>query len=247
MTHPRDMTFLRVGEQPTLNIVFEDPCLMAVIKPAGQLFQGFTKGAPAPLDVQVKEYLHHKKPGGSPNVYLGIVHRLDRPVSGVVLFGLNSKFTGRLAEQIQTRQIEKTYLAVVEGHWAENEGELIDELPKHIPGEKNADAVDESELQHCQLRYKVTQRGTTSTQLIIQLGTGRRNQIRRQFSLRGHPLVGDQKFGARALFPGTSEVEPLFRPIALHALSLKLAHPKTKSELFLEAPIPGYWDQLLSR
>lgn len=219
---------------------------MAVVKPAGQLFQGFTKGSPAPLDIQIKTFIHQKKPTGSPNVYLGIVHRLDRPVSGVVLFGLNSKFTGRLAEQIQTRQIEKKYLAIVEGRWTEDEGELIDELPKKIPGEKHVGDETGNELQHCELRYKVTQRSASFTQIAIQLGTGRRNQIRRQFSLRGHPLVGDLKFGAHAIFPGTADVEPLFRPIALHALSLKLVHPKNRTALFLEAPIPGYWNQLLN-
>lgn len=225
---------MRNGQESPLSLLFEDTCLLAANKPAGQLFQGHTKGLPSALDVQVKTYIRSRKPG-SANVYLGIVHRLDRPVSGVVLFGLNSKFTARLASQFQERSVNKIYRAVVEGVLKTDKGELIDELT-----DEN-DAVGK----WCQLKYEVIGRFNSTTEIKINLGTGRRNQIRKQFAKFGHPIVGDVKFGASSTFPGLT-ANPLFLPIALHAAEINFLHPKSYEPAAICAVLPDYWKAAFS-
>lgn len=239
---PEDRFPLSMGINPTLDILFEDKAIILVNKPAGQLFQGHTQGLPDPLDTQVKSHIRLHKPG-SPNVYLGIVHRLDRPVSGVVLFGLNSKFTGRLSIQFQERRVKKIYIAVLEGLLPVDAGELIDELSDEEPPSR-----DDSEtvvLKICQLSFTVLQRFQNRTQVAIMLGTGRRNQIRRQFAKAGFPIVGDLKFGATEPFPDFATTPPLFQPIALHASRLEFYHPKSMELMKIEAPLPPYWLKLL--
>lgn len=228
---------IQMGANPLLDILYEDACLFVVNKPAGQLFQGHTSGLPQTLDAQVKAYIRDKKPG-SENVYLGIVHRLDRPVSGLVVFGRNSKFTARLALQFSQRLVEKHYLAVVEGIVAAESGELVDDLPEDGV---STSGPDMGAAQRCHLAYRVLQRQESSTMLDITLGTGRRNQIRRQFQKAGHPIVGDGKFGAVSIFPGFENGSVLFRPIALHAARLTFLHPKTESPMTVVASVPQYW------
>ncbi len=233
-----DQSSLKHGANPVLNIIYEDRCLLVVHKPAGQLFQGHTSGWPQTLDTQVREYLRSQKPG-SGNIYLGIIHRLDRPVSGVVVFGKNSKFTGRLSKQFQERKVAKDYLAITEGKIAEDHCQWIDELPSMMDEEFNA--KENKITKRCELSFQVVERTENTTHVKISLGTGRRNQIRRQFSLHGHPIVGDKKFGATTAIKGYDEVEPLFRPIALHAAELRFSHPQTEQRMQFSAPLPWFW------
>jgi len=233
--------YLEIGTNPPLTILYEDHCLLAVNKTAGQLCQGHTNGLPEALDNQIKSYIRTRKGSATENIYLGSVQRLDRPVSGVIVFGLNSKFTSRLAEQFQKRQVEKFYDAVVTGVVKTDQGTLIDELSADPDDEGDPEGTTN---QRCELSYRVTARGKDKTLLEVQLGTGRRNQIRRQFAKAGHPIIGDEKFGAGGAFPELGAAAPLFRPIALHAARLSILHPKTFLPLTITAPRPFYWQGL---
>src|SRR5436309_14885076 len=176
-------------------ILFEDNHCLAVAKPAGLLTQGVPPGIPT-LEAQVKAYLkeRYNKPG---NVYLGIPHRLDRPVSGVVLFARNTKAARRLAEQFQQRQVRKIYWAIVEGEVEPPEGEWEDWLRK-LPEESRAERVepDAPRARHAVLHYRRLSTAAGRTLLEIEPQTGRMHQIRVQAAVRGWPVCGDFLYGA---------------------------------------------------
>lgn len=184
------------------------------------------------MDRAVKRYLKEKyrKPG---NVFLGIVHRLDRPVSGVLLFARTSKGAARLAEQFRQGTVEKVYWAVVEGDLAKPAGTLEDWLRKdriacrvevvdaHIPGARQALSHYQRKAQHGGL-----------TLLEVRPQTGRTHQLRVQFAQRGCPIYGDAKYGSVRAFDGA---------IALHARSLTFLHPIRYEPITLTAEIPQTW------
>ena len=221
-----------------MEILCEDGPLLAFNKPAGLPTQGVPADV-ASLEGQVKSYLKQKydKPG---NVYLGIPHRLDRPVSGVVIFARNSKAAARLAEQFRLRQVRKVYLGVVEGRPEPAEARLVDWLlkdddvahvrvvPEGTPGAKQA-----------ALTYRVKETGDGRSLVEIELETGRMHQIRVQLASRGWPIVGDRQYGAVTEFPSL-EADSLPR-IALHAAQLDLRHPIRYDALSLSAPPPLSW------
>jgi 23S rRNA pseudouridine1911/1915/1917 synthase len=236
-----DKQFLNLGAQPTLDILYSDRAMIAVNKAAGQLFHGYTKGWPSPLVDQVKDLLREEK-AKSGEVYLGVVHRLDRPVSGVALFARNSKVSGRLGEVFQNRQIDKIYLAVVEGQ-PSPAAALLEDLLEAPP---SADRSTKGP-QHCSLRYQLLDSFEGLSLLAIQLGTGRRHQIRMQLSKRGWPILGDVEYGAQSLIGGTEELDLRFRPLALHAASLQMNHPISQEPLKIVAPLPWYWSSIHKR
>jgi 23S rRNA pseudouridine1911/1915/1917 synthase len=209
-------------------ILYEDNHCLAVAKPAPLLTQGVpvNSGAgPIPtLEAQVKTYLKERyhKPG---NVYLGIPHRLDRPVSGVVLFARNTKAARRLAEQFQQRQVRKIYWAVVEGNVEPPEGTWEDWLRK-LPEESRSVIVEPHELgaRHALLHYRRLGSVPGRTMLEIEPQTGRMHQIRVQAAAHGWPVCGDALYGARTLF-GPAAASSRDRVIALHARSLTFLHP----------------------
>lgn len=211
-----------------LVILYEDNHCLAVAKPAGLLTQGVPVNSPAgpvpTLEAQVKSYLKERyhKPG---NVYLGIPHRLDRPVSGVVLFARNTKAARRLAEQFQERQVRKIYWAAVEGEVEPPEGVWEDWLRK-IPEEARAERVepDAPGARHAVLRYRRLALAPGRTLLEIEPQTGRMHQIRVQAAVRGWPICGDVLYGAQTPF-GPVPASPRDRTIALHARSLTFLHP----------------------
>lgn len=179
-----------------LKVLYEDNHLIAVFKPAGVLVQGDATGDKCLMD-EVKEYLKKKyiKTG---NVFLGLLHRLDRPVSGIVLFAKTSKGASRLSEQIRNHEFKKEYHALVEGKLQSAKGELknfllYDEKTKKatIYDKKTGDA------QVAELSYGVVGESKNETLVKIDLKTGRHHQIRAQFAHLGHPLVGDKKYGAK--------------------------------------------------
>ena len=236
----------------TLDILFEDNHCIAVAKPAGLLTQA--PGDVPSLEAMVKAYLKekYKKPG---NVYLGIPHRLDRPVSGVILFARNSKAANRLAEQFRDRQVTKIYWGVVEGSPEPSEGVWEDWLRK-IADEARAEKVEPNAegAKHAIMRYRMLQtltpnpspreRGEHQATLVeFEPQTGRMHQIRLQAASRGHPLVGDALYGSTRNFGPAAEL-PRDRIIALHAHRLTFLHPLRYEAMTLTAPLPTAWQEI---
>jgi 23S rRNA pseudouridine1911/1915/1917 synthase len=225
-----------------LEILLQDGPLLAVNKPAGLLTLGAIAAVPT-LERQVKAYLKDKyqKPG---NVYLGIPHRLDRPVSGVVVFARNSKAAARLAEQFRCRRVSKVYWALVERSPQPAEGELVDWLRK-VPDQARVGVVPEGApgAREARLRYRTLQVGKP-TLLEIEPLTGRMHQIRAQLAARGWPVVGDAQYGAATRLGTTSQADPRDEPIGLHARSLTIRHPIRYDELTIVAPVPESWQML---
>jgi 23S rRNA pseudouridine1911/1915/1917 synthase len=216
-----------------LQILLEDNHLLAVVKPAGLLVQGDRTGDPTLLDA-AKAYLKEKyaKPG---NVYLGLVHRLDRPVSGVVLLARTSKAAGRLSRQFRERSVTKRYLAVVEGSPPDERGVLVAQLARDgdAGGVTRAAAAPFPGSRAAELEYIVLARHDRRALLRVAPAGGRRHQIRAQLALAGWPIVGDVKYGARA---GRRD-----RSIALHAERLEVVHPVRDERIILVAPVPRGW------
>lgn len=212
-------------------ILWEDNHLLAVIKPAGLATMGVSAEKESLLSL-AKQYIKQKyaKPH---NVYLGVVSRLDAPVTGVVLLARTSKAAGRLSAQFRTRAVEKTYWALVADVPTPPEAECIDWLRKHERHRKVliTDPDDPGAQQAC-LSYRAVWAGRHVCLLEIRLDTGRKHQIRVQLAARNLPVLGDRKYGSSVPFvPG----------IALHARRLTFTHPVRKDRLTLEAPIPESW------
>jgi 23S rRNA pseudouridine1911/1915/1917 synthase len=226
----------------TLQVLYEDNHCLAVAKPAPLLTQGVPPGVPT-LEAQVKAYLKERfhKPG---NVYLGIPHRLDRPVSGVVLFARNTKAARRLAEQFQKHQVVKVYWAAVEGDVRPDEGTWEDWLRK-LPEESRSERVqaDTPGARRAVLQYRHLQPGQDWTLLEVRPETGRMHQIRLQAAARGWPVKGDVLYGARSPF-GSPATLPRDRVIALHARSLTFLHPIRYEPITVTAPLPETWREL---
>jgi len=218
-----------------MNILYEDNHVIALVKPTGLATMGLPDGQET-LFTQTKAYIKEKyaKPG---EVYLGVVSRLDVPVSGVVLFARTSKAAARLNEQFREHSVEKIYAALVEGAITPAEGEYVDRLCEDKRHRKmmrtQSDAGKESKLRYRKLR----QVGPCSL-IEIQLLTGRKHQIRVQLAGHGFPIRGDIKYGAKMSFPGAFP-----GGIALHAWKLTFSHPTTKERIELIAPLPAMFER----
>ena len=218
----------------SLQILYEDNHLIAVNKKASDLSQGDSSGD-EPLDARIKRYLavKYNKPG---EVFLGVVHRLDRPVSGVVLYARTSKALARMNEIFRTREVRKIYWAVVSEKPPQAEGRLENYLRKN---EKQNKSFVYSEpvkgTRRAELTYKLTGVSERYYLLEIELHTGRHHQIRAQLAAAGMPVKGDLKYGAKRSNPDGS--------ISLHARSLQFIHPVKKEEILIIAPLPqtGIW------
>ena len=229
--------FYRMPEP--LDILYEDNHLLVVNKPAGILSQGDATGDRCLLEI-CRDYIRQKfnKPG---NVFLGLVHRLDRPVSGVILFARTSKAAARLSEQFRKRTTKKIYHALVEGRQPTEEGELEDWLTgdahrlksmvssRHKPGAR-----------HARLRFHTLRSEAGRTLLEVELLTGYKHQIRAQLAARGCPVVGDFKYDHRRK-PARPQRVMDGHAICLHARSLTLTHPTRREEVAFEAPVPEYF------
>lgn len=218
------------------DILFEDNHLIAVNKRAGDIVQIDNTGD-EPLDEQVKKYIAHKynKPNGA---FLGVVHRLDRPVSGVILFAKTSKALDRVNRMFKERQMKKTYWAVVRKRPAVLEGNLVHWLVKNP--QKNVTKAFDHEVNgslRAELNYKVI--GELDGYYLIEVDpiTGRPHQIRVQLSTLGCPIVGDNKYG----YPRGS----LKKSICLHASRLQFTHPVKQEPVAIFAPLPkdGFWER----
>ena len=228
---------------PPLEILLEDGPVIAVNKPAGLLTQGVPHGIPT-LEAQVKDYLkeRYQKLG---NVYLGIPHRLDRPVSGVIVFARNSKAARRLAEQFHERLVKKLYWAAVERRPEPAEGTLADWILK-LPDEARSVVVEAATAgaREASLRYRLIGSIGDRSLIEIELITGRMHQIRLQFATRGWHVIGDFAYGATTGLLAERAAEARAESIALHARSLTLLHPIRYATLHVEAPLPANWSAL---
>ena len=217
-----------------LKVIYEDNHIIVVEKPVNVPSQGDKTGDIDMLTI-IKAYLKEKynKPG---NVYLGLIHRLDRPVGGVMVFAKTSKAAARLSEQVREKIFRKTYLVIVNGRMQERSGELKDYLLKNErnnmsrvvkEGTKNAKLAI---LDYEELKYNEE---TNLSLLKVNLHTGRHHQIRVQFSSRNHSIYGDQKYGGRGHG----------KQICLWAYELSIKHPITKEEMtFKSIPeVNGSW------
>lgn len=220
-----------------MEVVYEDNHIIIVNKACGEIVQG-DKTGDTPLSEDVKAYIKEKyrKPG---NVFLGVVHRLDRPVSGLVVFARTSKALSRLNEMFRNGDVHKTYWAITRGEPAAKEGTLTNWLVRNerqnksyaydreVPGSKKAVLI-----------YRVIGRGDNYSLLEITLLTGRHHQIRCQLAAMGCPIKGDLKYGARRSNPDGS--------ISLMSRRVEFAHPVSKDEIRVEAPLPdcGLWHDM---
>lgn len=208
-----------------LNVLYEDNHIIVVEKPINVLSQGDVTGD---LDLlsMVKNYvkLKYNKPG---NVYIGLVHRLDRPVGGVMVFARSSKAAARLNKGQLEHDFQKKYLAVVPSS-IPDEGNFVDRLEKL----ENGNTVVSKNGKEAILSYKVLQRNGKYALVLINLETGRHHQIRVQFASRGYPLCGDQRYGK---VDGSQ--------LALFAYQLSFTHPVSKNRMNFEVKPPksGYW------
>ena len=211
-----------------LNIIYQDNHLIAVNKRAGDLVQGDHTGD-VPLPDHIKAYLKHKfnKPG---NVFCGVIHRLDRPTTGVVLFARTSKGLERMNKAFKERQIKKTYWALVEGR-LEGEDSLRHFLKKNNKNNKST-VFKKAEVgaKEARLSYRVIKTGDNYSLLEVELDTGRHHQIRAQFAAIGHAVKGDVKYGARRAERDKS--------ICLHAKTLGFIHPVSGEKIEIEASSP---------
>lgn len=212
-----------------MDILYEDNHIIAVNKTCREIVQG-DKTGDMPLSEMLKIWLKEKynKPG---NVFVGVTHRLDRPVSGVVVFAKTSKALARLNEMFRKGEVKKTYWAIVKQRPPEPEGELVNWLVRNE--KQNKSYVYDSERIHAKkaiLHYRVIARSENYYLLEIDLKTGRHHQIRCQLAHMGCPIKGDLKYGADRSNPDGG--------ISLHAHSAAFIHPVSKQPLQIVAPVP---------
>ncbi|MBM4129690.1 RNA pseudouridine synthase [bacterium] len=216
-----------------LDVIHEDNHLLVVAKPAGLLSQGGASGEPSLVDL-ARDWLRrrHGKPG---NVYVGLVHRLDRNASGVVVLARTSKAAARLSACFRDDSVEKVYLAVCEGRPLPEAGKLVHWLAAtgDAEGVTRAGTAPFPGGRESRLDYRVLASAPGGSLLEVRPQTGRRHQIRAQLALHGHPLLGDVKYGAARRLPA--------RRVALHALALGIAHPVGGSVVRFECPLPADW------
>jgi len=219
-----------VSTKDNLQVLYEDNHIIAVNKRVGDIVQG-DKTGDKPLSDVVKEYIKEKynKPG---EVFLGVVHRLDRPTTGIVVFARTSKALTRLNELFKNRETQKTYWAIVKNKPAKANDTLthfIKRNEKNNTSKAHLREVPESKM--ASLDYKTIAELTNYTALEIELHTGRHHQIRAQLSAIGAPIKGDLKYGFDRSNPDGG--------IHLHARRLALVHPVSKEKLIIVAPVPN--------
>ena len=212
-----------------MDVVYEDNHLIIVDKSSSEIVQG-DKTGDKPLAEMVKEYIKQKyhKPG---NVFLGVVHRLDRPVSGLVVFARTGKALARLNEMFRTKEVHKTYWAIVGNCPPAEEGELVHWLVRNE--KQNKSFAYDKEVPNSKkaiLHYRLIGHSENYYLLEVDLKTGRHHQIRCQLAKMGCPIKGDLKYGSPRSNPDGS--------ICLHARRVRFIHPVSKELIELEAPLP---------
>lgn len=219
-----------ISTRVNLQILHEDNHIIVINKRVGDIVQG-DKTGDKPLSEVVKEYIKDKynKPG---EVYLGVIHRLDRPTTGIVVFAKTSKALTRLNDAFKNRETQKTYWAIVKNSPPKENDTLIHYLkrnPKNNTSKAHTKEVPESKK--ASLDYKIIKKLDNYFGLEINLHTGRHHQIRAQLAAIGCPIKGDLKYGFDRSNPDGG--------IHLHARKLSFTHPVTKEELTIIAPVPN--------
>jgi len=212
-----------------MTVLYEDNHIIAVNKNSSEIVQG-DKTGDQPLSETIKHYIKEKynKPG---EVFLGVVHRLDRPVSGVVLFAKTSKALTRLNEMFRTHEIKKTYWAIVKEKPTRPDARLEHYLTRNEKQNKSmAYDAPRADAKHSALSYRLIAQSNAYYLLEVQLETGRHHQIRCQLAKMGCPIKGDLKYGFSRSNPNGG--------ISLHARSVDFIHPVSKLALHIVAPVP---------
>ena len=222
-----------------MTVVYEDNHIIIVNKTASEIVQG-DKTGDVPLSETVKQYLKEKyhKPG---NVFIGVTHRLDRPVSGLVVFAKTSKALSRLNEMFKNSEVKKTYWAIVKQTPAETEDELVNYLVRNEKQNKSyAYDTEKPGSKKAILHYRLIARSDNYSLLEVDLKTGRHHQIRCQLAKMGCPIKGDLKYGFPRSNPDGS--------ICLHARRVRFVHPVSKELIDVVAPVPSdnLWRSLTS-
>jgi 23S rRNA pseudouridine1911/1915/1917 synthase len=245
-----------------LDVLYEDNHCVAVNKPAGLLSQGDRSGEPSVVDV-VSHYLktRYAKPG---NVYVGLLHRLDRPVSGVMLLAKTSKAAARLSQQIRAGTISKVYWAIVavaptaeSGVWTDvltkdekanrsqaravgDRGAARLESPSRVSGEAaGIRATGGADGREASVEYRVLERSALRAKLELLPRSGRSHQLRVQLASRGHPILGDIKYGSNVRLKAT---DGRLR-VALHARQITFEHPTRREAMTIVAPVMPDWPE----
>jgi 23S rRNA pseudouridine1911/1915/1917 synthase len=215
---------------PQWPVFYEDNHLFALYKPAGLLIQGDRTQDITLMDL-AKQWIkvRHQKPG---KVFLGLVHRLDRTVAGVVLFCRTSKAAGRISEQFRSGKTQKEYVAIVEGILPEKSGELVNHIERRGSSGKVVECAT-AKSSEARLSYRVVDTYKSLSLVEIDLHTGKHHQIRLQLANLGFPILGDLRYGGSAPMPD--------RQIALFAHILVITHPTLDQRLAFTSPFPNGW------
>lgn len=227
-----------LSNKNNLQVIYEDNHIIVVNKRAGDIVQG-DKTGDKPLSDVVKSYLKDKY-NKSGNVYLGTVHRLDRPTSGLVIFSKTSKALPRLNKMFATKDITKTYWALVKNKPKKDSDRLVHWLKKNPKNNKSyAHSTEVKDSKKAILSYQIIKKLDNFYLLEVTLETGRHHQIRTQLASIGCPIKGDLKYGFDRSNKDAS--------ISLHARNIKFIHPVSKEELDITAPLPKdpVWDACL--
>ncbi|MDX1438863.1 MAG: RNA pseudouridine synthase [Rubricoccaceae bacterium] len=218
-----------------MTILYQDNHLLVVVKPAGVLSQADRTGD-KDLLTQAKAYIKREfdKPG---NVYLGLVHRLDRPVSGVMVLARTSKAADRLSRAFRKREVEKGYLALVEGHLA-GSGTCANWLLKD-KGHVRVVPKETEKARPARLTWRSAAHSDQLSLVDVDLHTGRPHQVRVQLAHMGYPILGDLRYHAQREFDG--------RNLALHAYKLAFEHPVQKERVEFRCPPPSTWSGYFDR
>ncbi len=216
-------------EEWDAKILYEDNHIIAINKSSSEIVQG-DKTGDVPLSESLKSYLK-KKYNKTGNVFVGVTHRLDRPVSGVVLFAKTSKALSRLNDMFRNQEVDKYYWAVVQNRPQEIEGELVHYLKKNSRQNKSyASKSEQKDAKLAKLNYQLIAESNKYFLLQVELHTGRHHQIRVQLASMNCPIKGDLKYGSPRSNPN--------KGISLHARFLSFIHPVSKEKIEIIAPVP---------
>ena len=230
------------GMEP-FRVVHEDPVVIVVDKAPGVLVQPTPQGDRGTLLDLLARHLKKRSPEGRTG-YLGLLHRIDRETSGLLLFSRRGSANRILAEQFRAHSIAREYRALVRGEMTTDSGTITERLVRSAPGARRAPWVSGGKGKSAVTHYRVLERFGPATLLAVTLETGRTHQIRIHLAGRGHPVVGDKVYGSPGRFPRHPLLDSFPRQ-ALHAARLGFTHPVTGEWLLFESPVPEDFAGLL--